>query len=93
MRLAAAAPVPTLLVPDAAVLPDQSRHLVLTVAADGTVVPKPIETGDLRGGLRVVTAGIGPDDRIIVDGLPYAAPGSKVTVKEGAVTYDANAQN
>ncbi len=93
VRLAAAAPVPTLLVPDAAVLPDQSRHLVLTVAADGTVVPKPIETGDLRGGLRVVTAGIGPDDRIIVDGLPYAAPGSKVTVKEGAVTYDANAQN
>jgi multidrug efflux system membrane fusion protein len=93
VRLAASAPVPTLLIPDAAVLPDQSRHLVLTVAADGTVVPKPIETGDLRGGLRVVTSGIGPDDRIIVDGLPYAAPGSKVAVKDGAVTYDANAQN
>jgi multidrug efflux pump subunit AcrA (membrane-fusion protein) len=93
VRLAASPPVPTLLVPDVAVLPDQSRHLVLTVAADGTVVPKPIETGDLRGGLRVVTSGIGPDDRVIVDGLPYAAPGSKVAVKEGAVTYDANAQN
>ena len=93
VRLAASAPVPTLLVPDASVLPDQSRHLVLTVAADGTVVPKVIETGDLRGGLRVVTSGIGPDDQIIVDGLPYAAPGSKVAVKQGAVTYDANAQN
>jgi RND family efflux transporter MFP subunit len=93
VRLAASAPVPTLLVPDAAVLPDQSQHLILTVAADGTVVPKPIETGDLRGGLRVVKSGIGPDDRVIVDGLPYAAPGSKVAVKEGTVTYDANAQN
>jgi RND family efflux transporter MFP subunit len=93
VRLAASAPRPTLLVPDAAVLPDQSRHLVMTVAADGTVVPKPIVTGDLRGGLRVVTSGIGPDDRIIVDGLPYAAPGSKVATKEGNVTFDADAQN
>jgi multidrug efflux system membrane fusion protein len=93
VRLAASAPVPTLLVPDAAVLPDQSRHLVMTVSSDGTVVPKPIETGDLRGGLRVVTSGIGRDDRIIVDGLPYAAPGSKVATKEGSVTFDADAQN
>jgi membrane fusion protein, multidrug efflux system len=67
--------------------------LVLTVAPDGTVVPKPIETGELRGGLRVVTSGLSPDDRVIVDGLPYAAPGSKVVVKEGSVTFDANAQN
>jgi hypothetical protein len=91
--LAASAPVSTLLVPDAAVIPDQSRHLVLTVAADGTVVPKSVETGDLRGGLRVVTSGIGPDDRIVIGGLPYATPGSKVTVKQGTVTYDANAEN
>ena len=31
---------------------DQSRKLVMTVAADGTVVPKPVEIGPLNGGLR-----------------------------------------
>jgi hypothetical protein len=93
VRLSAAAPTPTMLVPDVAVLPDQSRHLVLTVSPDGTVVPKLVQIGDLRGGLRVITAGIEPTDRVIIDGLPYAAPGSKVTVKDGSVSFDASAQN
>lgn len=93
LRLAAASAAPVMLIPDAAILPDQSRHLVLTVSADGTVVPKLVETGDLRGSLRIVTSGIEPDDRVIIDGLPYAAPGSKVAVKDGTITYDASAQN
>ena len=58
IRLAIAPPAPALLVPDAAVLPDQSQHLVMTVAPDGTVVPKTVETGDLRGGLRVIQSGL-----------------------------------
>src|SRR6516164_2338304 len=40
VKLVVGAPVPALLVPDTAVLPDQSQHLVMTVAPDGTVVPK-----------------------------------------------------
>ena len=36
----------------------------MTVAADGTVVPKPVETGDLRGGLRVIQSGLAPNDRV-----------------------------
>jgi hypothetical protein len=71
-----------MLIPDAAVLPDQSGHLVLTVSADGTVVPRQVEIGDLRDGLRVIRSGLKADDRIIVDGLPYAAPGSKVEAQE-----------
>jgi RND family efflux transporter MFP subunit len=35
VRVAISKPVPSLLVPDAAVLPDQSDHVVLTVGADG----------------------------------------------------------
>ena len=50
-----------LLLPDAAVVLDQSQHLVMTVAADGTVVPKIVETGDLRGGLRVIRSGLEPE--------------------------------
>jgi RND family efflux transporter MFP subunit len=83
VRLIVGAPVPTLLVPDIAVLPDQSQHIVMTVSPDGTVAAKPVEIGDLRGGLRVIRSGLTPDDRVIIDGIPYAAPGAKVAPQEG----------
>jgi RND family efflux transporter MFP subunit len=93
IRLAVAPPAPTLLLPDAAVLLDQSQHIVMTVAADGTVAPKPVEIGDLRGGLRVIRSGITPKDRVIIDGLIYAMPGAKVAPKDGAIRYDAAADH
>src|SRR6202043_4225362 len=37
LRVAVAPPAPVLLLPDAAVLLDQSQHLVMTVSADGSV--------------------------------------------------------
>ena len=93
VQLALGAPVTTLLVPDAAVLPDQTRHLVMTVAPDDTVVPKPVETGDERGGLRVIRSGLNANDRVIIDGLPYASPGSKVSSKDGDIRYAVAGQN
>jgi RND family efflux transporter MFP subunit len=93
IRLAVAPPAPTLLLPDAAVLLDQSQHVVMTVAADGTVVPKPVETGDLRGGLRVIRSGITSKDRVIIDGLMYAFPGARVAPKDGAIRYDATSDH
>jgi multidrug efflux system membrane fusion protein len=90
LRLAVAPAVPTVLVPDASVLLDQSQHVVLTVAADGTVVPKPVETGDLRGGLRVIRSGLAAEDRVIIDGIVRAVPGSKVAPTDGAITYSAD---
>jgi multidrug efflux system membrane fusion protein len=89
VRLMAGRPTQTLLVPDAAVLQDQSQHVVLTVAADGTVVPKQVRIGELRGGLRVIRSGLLDSERVVVDGLPYAAPGSKVTTKSGAIQFAA----
>ena len=90
VRLVVTRPVPTLLVPDAAVLPDQSQHVVMTVSTDGTVVPKQVEIGDVRGGLRVIRSGITANDRVIVDGLPYAAPGAKVATQDGAIRFASN---
>ncbi len=92
VRVAVTRPAPTLLVPDASVLPNQSEHLVLTVGADGTVVPKQVETGELRGGLRVIRSGLAASDRVIIDGLPFAAPGSKVKPRDGAIHYAAQPQ-
>ena len=90
VRLVVAPPAPTLLVPDATVLPDQSQHVVMTVSPDGTVSPKQVEIGDIRGGLRVIRSGLTRNDRVVVDGLPYAMPGSKVATQDGAIRYAAN---
>jgi RND family efflux transporter MFP subunit len=89
VRVVVSPPTATLLIPDAAILPDQSRHLVLTVSADGTVVPKPVVTGDIRGGLRVIRSGLTSSDRVIIGGLPFAAPGSKVAAQDGVIHYAA----
>jgi hypothetical protein len=42
----------------------------------------------MRSGLRVITAGLAATDRVIVGGLPFAAPGAKVSVKEGEIKSD-----
>ena len=85
LRLPTSAPKPTLLLPDEAVVTDQSRKLVMTVALDGTVVPKPVETGPLDGGLRVISAGLSGSDRVIINGLMRARPGTKVTPQAGSI--------
>jgi len=90
VRLAVGAPAQALLVPDTAVLPDQSQHVVMTVSRDGVVVPKSVEVGDLRGGLRVIRSGLAPSDRVIIDGIPHAAPGVKVAPQDGTIRYAAN---
>jgi membrane fusion protein, multidrug efflux system len=89
LRVAIAPPTPVYLLPDAAVVLDQSQRLVMTVAADGTVKPKIVTTGELRGGLRVIQSGLEPSDRVVIDGLVRAIPGSKVTPQDGAIKFDA----
>jgi RND family efflux transporter MFP subunit len=90
VKLAVTSARPTLLIPDAAVQPDQSEHVVMTVAADGTVVPKKVEAGELRGGLRVIRSGLSPSDDVVIDGIPYAMPGGKVEKQTGSIHYASN---
>jgi len=77
---------PTMLVPDAAVVTDQSVKLLFTVAPDGTVVPKPVELGPVTDdNLRVIRSGITPDDQVIISGLLRAQPGQKITPQPGKI--------
>lgn len=91
LRVAIAPPAPVYLLPDAAVVLDQSQHLVMTVGPDATVKPKIVTTGDLRGGLRVIQSGLEPSDRVVIDGLVRAIPGAKVAPQDGTIHYDATA--
>jgi multidrug efflux system membrane fusion protein len=90
LRVAIAPPAPVFLLPDSAVVLDQSQHLVMTVAPDATVKPKIVTTGELRGGLRVIQSGLEPTDRVVIDGLVRAIPGSKVAPQDGTIHYDAD---
>jgi hypothetical protein len=74
-----------LLVPDAAVASDQSSKIVFTVADDGTVGTKLVELGPIVDGLRVIRTGLAPTDRIVIDGIQRARPGSKVTAQDGKI--------
>ena len=91
LRVAIAPPASVYLLPDSAVVLDQSQRLVMTVGPDATVKPKIVTTGDLRGGLRVIQSGLSPTDRVVIDGLVRAVPGTKVAPQDGAIHYDAAA--
>lgn len=71
-------PSEAILVPDNAIMADQTRHLVMSVNAENKVVPIPVQRGALFGNLRVITNGLNGDEQIIVNGLMRARPGGEV---------------
>jgi membrane fusion protein, multidrug efflux system len=89
VRIPGSEPYQALLVPDAAVVTDQSRKIVMTVADDGTVVPKVIRPGPTYEGLRIVRSGLKSEDRLIINGLMRARPGVKVTPQAGEIKLSA----
>ena len=85
LRLPGSEPYTAIMIPDSAIVSDQAQKLVMVVAADGTVQPRPIRPGPRELGLRIVRSGLGADDSIIIDGLLRARPGAKVTPQPGAI--------
>lgn len=85
MRMQGSRPYLALLVPDQAVVIDQSRDVVYVVDARGQVAQKRVDLGPVVDGLRVIRAGVGPGDRIIIDGVQHARPGKPVRVQSGTV--------
>jgi len=81
-----------LLVPDSATVSDQARKIVFVVGPDNVVQVRPVTLGPIYEGLRVVTDGLKPDDRVVLDGLanPMVRPGAKIAPQQGKIT--ANAQ-
>jgi multidrug efflux system membrane fusion protein len=73
---------PALLVPDVAISSEQARKYVLVVNDQNVAVPKYVTLGDVYQGLRVIKDGLGPDDRVVVNGLARIRPGQKVTPQE-----------
>lgn len=85
IRIPGSEPYQALLIPDAAVVTDQSRKIVLTLNDENVVVPKIIRPGPSYEGLRIVRSGLQPSDKIIINGLMRARPGTKVAPKPGTI--------
>lgn len=80
------------LVPDPAIMSDQTRKIVLTIGPGNKVVPKPVELGQLSDGLRVIKSGLTAEDTVIINGLMRARPGSEVKPQMADPTQPANPQ-
>jgi membrane fusion protein (multidrug efflux system) len=75
-----------LTVPQRAVLEGPNTKIVLTVNPQGVVEPRPVQAGDWSGEDWVITDGLKPGDRVIVDGMVKARPGSPVKIADAAAT-------
>jgi RND family efflux transporter MFP subunit len=82
VRVPASSPYEGLLVPDVAVGSDQARKFLLVVGGDNTLQSKFVTLGQLDGNLRVIKSGLGPDDRVVVNGMARVRPGQKVTISK-----------
>jgi len=88
LRLPTSQNAEAMLIPDKAIVTDQAAKVVMTVDAEGKVIPKPVELGTLQDDMRVIRSGLTTSDRIIVEGLLRARPGTEVN----AVPYQAEEQ-
>jgi RND family efflux transporter MFP subunit len=85
MRLLGSGPYSALLVPDKAVVTNQTRQVVYVVGPDGTVAERTVEVGPLSQGLRVIRSGLSAGDLVIIDGVQRARPGRKVAPHPGTI--------
>lgn len=78
VRIPFGEPTQSLLIPERAVLNDQSLKYVLVVDAEEVAQRRDVELGVNDQGMRVVRKGLNPTDRVIVNGIQRARPGAKV---------------
>ncbi|MBN9287882.1 MAG: efflux RND transporter periplasmic adaptor subunit [Gammaproteobacteria bacterium] len=79
MKLGDAGNQHVLLITDRAIGTDQNKKFVLVVGDDNKVAYREIKLGNVVNGLRVVREGLIPGEKIVVNGLQRARPGSEIT--------------
>lgn len=85
MRLLGSGAYNGMLIPESAVVTDQTRKVTLVVGQDGKVAQRVVELGPMVDGLRIVRSGLSPDDRVVIAGVQRARPGTPVKVKAGKI--------
>lgn len=74
-----------MLIPDEAIVTDQSRKTVYVLDRDNKVAQRVVETGPEIEGLRAIRDGLAPTDLVVLDGIGQLQPGAAVTPKRTVV--------
>lgn len=78
VRVPVSKPYAALTVTERALGLDQGQRYLLVVNDQDVVEYRPVTVGTLHAGLRGITAGLSPTDRVIVNGIQRVRPGLKV---------------
>lgn len=78
LRMGAVKADPALLINERAVGTDQSKKFVMVVGPDDKAAYREVTLGANVDGLRIVTSGLKPNERVVVNGLQRVRPGSLI---------------
>jgi len=81
-----------LLINERAVGTDQNKKYVLVIGNDNKAAYREVTLGANVGGLRIVTSGLQPQERIVVNGLQRVRPGALVAPQPVAMELKAEVQ-
>jgi multidrug efflux system membrane fusion protein len=73
------------LISDKAIGMDQGKKFVMVLTKDNKAEYKPITTGPMHEGLRIVTGGLSQQDWVIVNGVQFVRPGVEVQANKIAM--------
>lgn len=78
VRIPIGKPYRALLIPEQALLTDQSIKYAYVVGDDGAATRRTVELGTQQGDMRIIRSGLKEGDRVIVKGQQRVRPGQKV---------------
>lgn len=81
-----------MLIPDEAIVTDQTRRIVYVASRDGKANPRPVELGAKVEGLRIVREGLAPTDLVVLTGVNRLQPGAPIKPKRTRITPQPEAQ-
>jgi RND family efflux transporter MFP subunit len=84
-RLLGSGTYKAMLIPDEAIVTDQTRRVVYVVDKENKVSPRVVETGATVDGLRIVRDGLAPTELVVLNGLGQLRPGAVVNPQRGAI--------
>lgn len=91
IRLVGSGKYPAKLVLDRAIGTDQDKKFVLVLKPDSTVDYRQVRIGRLVDGLRIISSGLERGERIVINGMQRAEPGTKVAPTVAEMTADTSA--
>lgn len=85
MRLLGSGAYQGMLIPEDAIVTDQTRKAALVVGPDGKVAQRVVVLGPIVDGLRVVRSGLNATDGVVIAGVQRARPGTPVKITQGKI--------